>query len=633
VLRVGPTAGQSPAGHGADDADMAVFVDRLATAGSDRCTAQAKAQVRARIDAGITPPGLRRLAEALAASVGEPPSQRRPADEPGSVVSAVRETSLVVLEEFGPEAVAGALAALLADGRRVVVAGGGRLELAAVRNALPAAVADLALDRQPPLPPAEVRELRRLLATSTPERRARRDQQLPADDALPPLAEVTELCTRVGRAAAGGAAGLIPGLLAQLDPERREAVTSVARCVGRSLGALDTPATPPWAWTLLSDLIYSRHRATFDRMLEDTAQASEALAAARETRPVTLLGPLPEDSVDVLIRYLEFLKAGGRSRSYFRSSAQRDAQPVLRQILVDGQAVESSDDLRLVLHHLEFGERLRRVEAGCAELGIAPPRSADDLAELTDVMGKVAAAARSVGALRHDVLFIHPNSPVVVPDVAAAGQIAAAILVYADQGSAAEAGRALERMAADLAERAPVAATSPEHERAVAALRAHDAVAYGEAVDALVGARREVQDEARRVALLERLRQGAPKLAQAWSDLAENGSGGLGVACFVPMEQVLAVVPPADSADIVVVLGAARLGVERLLLTAVAPRLVAVVGPGERANGSPSMLSVLHRASALVIRGGAGRPAQGRVVPLGAGARPAPAPARTQAGG
>ena len=52
------------------------------------------------------------------------------------------------------------------------------------------------------------------------------------------------------------------------------------------------------------------------------------------------------------------------------------------------------------------------------------------------------------------------------------------------------------------------------------------------------------------------------------------------------------------------VLGAAGLGVERLLLTAVAPRMVAVVGPGEQSDDSPTLLSVLRRASALVIRGG-----------------------------
>jgi hypothetical protein len=68
-----------------------------------------------------------------------------------------------------------------------------------------------------------------------------------------------------------------------------------------------------------------------------------------------------------------------------------------------------------------------------------------------------------------------------------------------------------------------------------------------------------------------------------------------------------------DSADVVIVLGAGRLGVERLLLSAVAPRIVAVVGPGDGRDDRPTLLSVLQRASALVIRG---RPTGGRVVPF-----------------
>ena len=62
-------------------------------------------------------------------------------------------------------------------------------------------------------------------------------------------------------------------------------------------------------------------------------------------------------------------------------------------------------------------------------------------------------------------------------------------------------------------------------------------------------------------------------------------------------------------------LGAHRLGVERLLLTAAAPRLIAVVPPDEDADESPTALSVLQRAAIPVIRG---RAATGRnVVPIG----------------
>ena len=80
----------------------------------------------------------------------------------------------------------------------------------------------------------------------------------------------------------------------------------------------------------------------------------------------------------------------------------------------------------------------------------------------------------------------------------------------------------------------------------------------------------------------------------------------MGLVCLTSIEALLSAVPEADSADVILVLGAARLGVERLLLAAVAPRMIAVVAPGERPEGAPTLLSVLQRAAALVIRGRAG---------------------------
>ena len=187
---------------GEDDADLAVFVDRLAAAGSDRATSAAQAQLLRTLADGPTPPGLRRLAEALAASVSElPPPPRRPSEN-ASVVAAVRDNALVVLDGFDTAAVAGTVAALLADGRRVVVTAATPAELAAVRGALPAGAVDRALTDLPGLAPAELRELRRLLATSTPERRARAGQELPPESTFPPVAEIVDLCTQ---AAHGGA--------------------------------------------------------------------------------------------------------------------------------------------------------------------------------------------------------------------------------------------------------------------------------------------------------------------------------------------------------------------------------------------------------------------------------------------
>lgn len=619
VTRVLDVGASATAENGEDD--LAIFVDRLAAAGSDEATAAAKSQVRGAILAGYSPPGLRRLAEALAASVSElPPAPRRPAEDPSSVVAAMGSSPLVVLEDFDAEAVAATIGALLADGRRVVVTAPTPEALTAVREALPADAAERALEQLPTLHASEMRELRRLLATSTEARRSRAGQRIPAPHTLPPIAEVDTLGARAAQATGAGS-GMIAGLLAGLEPARRDAVTSVAQCVGRSLGNMHSRRDVPWAWSLLSDLIYGHHKAVFDQMLEDTAQAVASLERARRAPAAEVTGPLPPGALDILRRFREFLQAGGRSRGFLRSPAQREVQPVLRLVRVNGRAPETEEQVQRMIEHLELGQRLGRIDAGCAEIGIDAPRDESDLVRLADVLVKVAAAVRSVGALRHDVLFLSATSPVSVPDVDSAADVARAIIDYAENGSADEAAARLGQLADALAAQAPPDATAPEHQQAVDTLRAGDAHGYAAAVDALDAARGESQAEARKSELLNRLSEASPQLANALSIPGEHGTV-LGLACFTPMDSLLSTIPPPDSADVVLVVGAAQLGVERLLLTAVAPRIIAVVAPGETHESAPSLLSVLQRASALVIRGRTS--GGGRVVRLDPGSRNAP---------
>ncbi|MBW0116058.1 hypothetical protein [Pseudonocardia abyssalis] len=602
-MDVGPGSAHDRASAGEDAEDLLVFVDRLAAAAQDEpTTARAKEQIGTIVRAGSTPPGLRRLAEALAASVAEiPPAQRHPADDPTSVVPAMRNTALVVLDEAGPAEVATAISALVADGRRVVVTAETDAELDEVRIGV---ATGRTVDALPDIPHAELRELRRLLATSTAAARARAGQDLPAADALPPVDEVRRLCEQAARSGHPEDAGtVVPALLSRVEPDRREAVTSIARCVSARLDALGTRRQFPWEWELLGHLIHTRHRATFDRTQEDVAQAATIVHARRNAPPVTFLGPLSADAVDLLCNYYEFLEAGGRTRAYFRPTVQRDVQPVLRRIRVADREPVTAPDVLRVLDHLELAERMGRIVTGCTEMGVPAPRGPGDLSALAERLVLVANAARSVGSLRHDVLFLAADSPLSVPDVDSAARVSSAILDYAENGSPDEAGHRLGLLADQLADRAAVTVTAPEHQVAVDALRRRDADAYENAVDALGAARRELRDEVRRTTLLRRLRATAPTLASAWDELHERDSGSYGLACFTRSDVLLGALPAPDSADVVVVVGAAQLGVERLLLTAVAPRLIAVVAPDEQPEGSPSLLSVLQRAAALVIRG------------------------------
>jgi hypothetical protein len=596
---------------------LAVFVDRLGAAGTDRAAARAHEQVRRALDGGTPPPGLRRLAEGLTATgAGElPPPPRRPADDPGSLVAAVRDSPLLVLEDVEPDEVAAAVAALVDDGRRVIVTAAAADALDRVRTALPGSVADRVVDALPPLAPADLHRLHALLATSTTRRRARAGQHLPDLAAFPDAAELAPLCAAAGRRTPPGTE-LVAPLLADLDLDRLAAVTALAERVQHSLA--DLGAHPePWTWELLADLVHGRRRSAFDALVQSAAAALATIDDGRDDPPVRVTGPLPEGAIDVLVAYLEFRDSGGRTRGPFRPAAQRDVEPVLRLLRVGDEPPSSADDVRVVLTHFELGERLVTVDADCAELGLPTPQNPAELAALSTALVAVAAAARSIGALRHDVLFLGPTSPVAVPDVRGAEQLALAVLDYRRNGSAAQAAERLDGLAAALEVLAPPDATAPEHARAVAALRRRDPADYAAAVDELGGAHREQSDERRAAALLAAL--GSPALARAWS---RDDDPRWGLVWFTPTEQLLEELPAPDRADVVLVLDAGAVGIDRALVAGAAPRLVAAVAPGAR-TGSSTLLGLLHRASALVLRGRA-TPTAGRVVQLTPGARSMP---------
>ena len=377
----------------------------------------------------------------------------------------------------------------------------------------------------------------------------------------------------------------------------------------------------PWIWDLLGDLVLGRRRSEFDRLVLSTAQALSTIDDGRGDPPVRATGRLPEGSVDALVAYLDFLDSGGRTRSYFRSSVQRDVEPVLRLLRVGDREPATADELRIVLTHFELGERLVAVDADCATLDLPTPQNPDELTALSQVLTDIGAAARSVAALRHDVLFLHPASPVSVPDVAAAEQLAAAVLDYGENGSPREAAERLDALADHLAALAPPRPPRPS-------TRA-PSPRCGPATPA-VTPRRSTSSSG---PTWPSATSGAPACCSPGSGPSRSPARGrtemtgpvrFGLVWFTPTERLLTELPPPDRADVVVVLDAGRVGIDRALICAAAPRMLAVAGRGSRSGGS-TLLGLLYRASALVIRGRSPE-TPGRVVPLPAGARAVPVP-------
>ncbi|GAA2869724.1 hypothetical protein GCM10010472_28840 [Pseudonocardia halophobica] len=647
---------EEPVAEGADDADpragapregggLGDLVERLAERAADEAESVAPAggpagpppadaatlaaaeQVRARMQAGAAPAGLRRLAEALAgaeaATVTDAvapvvPRQRTASESPApltDVVAAVRTESFLVLEGHRPTEIAAAVDGLARAGLRVAVTAADLARLDAVAPTV---------DRLPALTGPEQRELRLLLATATPARRDHAAREIPPPPAFPPVDEIRALCANAAGAARArtGAPDLLRDVLTTLDEPRLAAVAGVARAVRAALDALG-PREDSWVWPLLPDLVHSRHRPVFDALRSASAAALTLADRSRDLPLVTLAGALPPHAHELLVDYREYLDSGGRARRRFRNGVQREVQPVLDLIRVGGQVPADARSVHAAVLHVELAGRLTAVDEGCRALGLPTPDDVGDLRALVTGLDLVDEAARAVGQLRHDVLFLHPTSPVAVPDLAAAERVAAGILDVAEHGSAPEAAARLDAIADGLAGDAPLAELVEGHRAAVEALRARDDQAYEVALAALAPARRAAADQARCDELLARLRAEDPEAARAYAD-------GRGFVWSVPLESLLSRLPADDVLDAVVVLDAAELSVERLLVAAAAPRLLAVAD-AHPADAGPTVLGALQRAEAPVVAPPRPPDPGGRVVRLPTARRPE-APRREQAG-
>ncbi|MBP2364935.1 hypothetical protein [Pseudonocardia parietis] len=592
--------------EGVDPEALVGFVERLAGSGrGGPAVRAATARIVADVREGRAPAGLRTLTRALDSPV--PARSPEDGDEPGTLTDVVAAEPLIVLSDTEPAELARALADLTGYGMRILLTGAQAERLAAVRGALPEAVAGRVVDRLPALQASELRRLRRLLATVGADRSARADQQLPPESALPAPADVAACCMRAARTVDGAEAGearIVPGLLRDLDADRRAAVTQVARCVLDKLDALGRSPDADRLRDVVGRLVHGGLRAEFESLQGLAARQRDDRAGLAASGPrVEVVEALPEGGGDTIRRYLDFLDNGGRSRSYFRPQEQKDAEPLLRSFRVDGEVPQHYDEVLTIAHHLHLAQRDDEIARLCSVLGLPIPRSADELPALTDALDTVAAAARSVGAIRHDVLFLQQDSPVSVPDLAAAERVARAIVDYDDHGDPAEATAELERLAEGCESAVPLGAMAPEHTAAVEALRQHDPQAYDTAIGELGRARREVSDRHELDRLLGELAGTHRGLARAWATDAAHGVPGFGLLRVARSDDLLGALPPADSADLVVVLGSGALQADGLLLTAAAPRMLAVVGDEPRAESSgTTLLEVLNQASARFLR-------------------------------
>lgn len=497
MLDLGAAESSRQAGSPTDPTEELVGVLAARTA-NEGAPAKAVAEIGRRRENGRTPIGLYRLSEVLARpsdSGGEvSASVEALTDDPELIVEVVRRYPCALLDIATPAGLARTLEAVLMDGKRVLVSGTDAETLRLVRRALPDTAADLCLDEALPLSDSEQRELRSLLITATPARRARLEQALPESEQLPSTEEVARLCREAGGECGPaadaaetpetvGPAMLVPELVGSLEPPRLSTLrTAATRCV-TALDAVDAEddEDTPWSREALSGVVFGSGRTALTNLLRRTAdvvQTADKLRDAGDQMAVT--GEISDEEQELLRDYANFLDSGGRSRSYFRSARQRAVEPVLGKLRLEAP-VQDASVIRQALTFIELVKAMREVGDLGGKLGVPPPTDVPTVDALHKQLVRIKDAGLKAEELRREVQFAHPASPVRVmalADMASIETVARTIVECSDTERLTDARNQLSALADGMV-RATPGPTGPEVDALVRALRQHSLPKYG----------------------------------------------------------------------------------------------------------------------------------------------------------
>ncbi|USX53243.1 AAA domain-containing protein [Lentzea sp. HUAS12] len=249
------------------------------------------------------------------------------------------------------------------------------------------------LPGRPPLRPAEFAELRSLLCSVTRKDRARQDQVVPGDGALPVAGVYAEVLTaaRIARSGAAGVDTPVAQALATVTPDRlRELETAldVARAALHAMNlSEDVVRWPADAWTCraISDRIANRNVGLWDQLIAVAAEPvliqrrlqAHRLDVVVEVGGVTGLGLGRATGQLAAGRVLlGEMEAGRKVRRIAPSAAQRNARTLLETATVNGASPRSAEHLKAVLERLEAELAVVQLNEKWSLVGVVLPAGA-----------------------------------------------------------------------------------------------------------------------------------------------------------------------------------------------------------------------------------------------------------------
>lgn len=232
---------------------------------------------------------------------------------------------------------------------------------------MPAVPAD-----QPDVPPLSAREfhqLRNLSMQDTAERRARAAQWIPAEGELPEPGELAELIADEQRAHRDAAddpdplakelAGMGADALDALSTVADEVRAALRRC---QLDGAGSATAPEWVGRALRDRLAGRNVGVWDHLcaLGGTARQLQDRLAQDGVGHYVDLPPLTTGSLGRARGWLavgealrKHFESGGKLRKVLPKQVQKDAQPLLDAVHVDGSPPDTGEKVRAALNRIE----------------------------------------------------------------------------------------------------------------------------------------------------------------------------------------------------------------------------------------------------------------------------------------
>lgn len=386
----------------------------------------------------------------------------------------------------------------------------------------------------PPLSVREFLELRRLSLCDTAERRARGWQWIPEPGDPPAPGELAELVADEQRARRDADADDGPRVkaLADMGGEPLDELASLAegardalhRCQLDGTSA-DTP--PEWVLGAVRDRLAGRNVGVWDQLVAlggEAGRIQERLSQDGVRHHVDL-PPLRAGDLGTAKGWLgsggallQFLDSGGKLRRVMPKQVQKDAQPLLDAVRVDGAAPDTADKLRAALNRIEAEVAVVQLAEKWADTGVDVPLGervnrtlsviGDHESWLQRVMAVTAERDRVAARIGAAGVRIDLSAPDALVD------LMNAIPAAQRQVRAKQARHRVDELHRELTDRAESERACPEVASLLAAVRDRDQERYAIILSSVESARAEQAEERQRALLAQRLWQAHPRLLE-----------------------------------------------------------------------------------------------------------------------